>query len=131
VYIFKVTNKQQKSNWRKIGILETQTMEQFDKLIRKEFQYDLDEHLSEFYMGKAWLSAGFGEIEPDGGGEGASKLMKALGIKPGDKLEYVYDFGDSIISDVEFLDKADAEDTEYPLVIAKSKNPITKCDRCR
>lgn len=89
VYVFKISSKHRKSIWRKIEILETQSLGQFDHIIRDAFNYEQHDHLSEFYRGKVWSTSGYGEIEPGGGGKGSSKKIKDLRLKQGDKLEYV------------------------------------------
>ncbi|MGO4273507.1 hypothetical protein AB4Z22_27360 [Paenibacillus sp. TAF58] len=97
-YLFKISSKHRKSIWRKIEIHETQSLGHLDSIIRDAFNYEQHDHLSEFYRGKVWSASGYGEIEPGGRGSGSLKKIKDLRIQPGDKLEYVYDFGDSIIN---------------------------------
>jgi hypothetical protein len=87
VYVIKITKKHKKTIWKKIQILETQTLGDLDKIIRESFLYDLHDHLSEFYSGKVWASESYGEIEPGGLGKGASKRIKDLRIQLGARFE--------------------------------------------
>jgi len=95
VYVFKVALKYRKGLWRRIEIKGDQTLADFDHIIRIAFDHDTWDHLSEFFMGE-WSRGGFGEIDPDGGGSGAEMRIEQLGLSEGDKLGYVYDFGDEI-----------------------------------
>jgi hypothetical protein len=52
VYVIKITKKHKKTIWKKIQILETQTLGDLDKIIRESFLYNPHDHLSEFYSGK-------------------------------------------------------------------------------
>ena len=73
-----------------------QTLAQLDKLIRREMDYDTWDHCSAFFTGKPWRSETVAEIHPDGGGENEDLLVGELGLMPGEKLNYVYDFGDNL-----------------------------------
>jgi hypothetical protein len=77
--------------------------------------------LSEFFLGR-WPSGGFGEIRPDGGGSGANKRIEQLGLSEGDKLGYVYDFGDEIHHVITLEKIAELKKgTSYPRIVSKSK----------
>jgi len=95
VYIFKVALKSRKRLWRRIEVKGNQTLADLDHKIRIAFNHDRWDHLSEFFIGK-WSRGGFGEIYPDGNGSGAQIRIEQLGLSEGDKLGYVYDFGDEI-----------------------------------
>lgn len=132
IYLFKVSSKHRKSLWRKIEIHETQSLGVFDRIIRNTFNYEEDDHLSEFYRGKVWSASGYGEIEPGGGGKEAKKKIKDLGLKQGDKLEYVYDFGDSVINLIELIEiKEEQAGVTYPRVVGKNKPKKIYCERCK
>jgi hypothetical protein len=85
VYVFKVALKHRKGAWRSIEIRGDQTLGDFDGAIRKTFGHDTWDHMSEFYSGQIWISEGFGEIMPGGGGSGADVLVDELGLSEGDK----------------------------------------------
>ena len=110
IYSFKVALKHRKSLWRKIEIREEQTLGQFDRIIREAFDFEQHDHLSEFFREKVWSATGLGEIEPGGLGNGSRKKIIDLRLNIGDKLEYIYDFGDSIICLIELKDKYEVED---------------------
>jgi len=93
-YVFKVASKYFKTDWKQIEIKDDQTLGDFDRIIREAFDYDMDDHLSQFFSGKVWRSEGFGEINFSGSGPGSKKRIKKIGLSVGDKMEYVYDFGD-------------------------------------
>ncbi len=96
VYAFKAAFKYRKGLWRRIEIEGGQTLADFDGIIREVFNHDTWDHLSEFYPEHTQGMSGFGEIEPHGGGSGAEVRIADLELFEGDKLEYVYDFGDNI-----------------------------------
>nr|WP_276311061.1 hypothetical protein [Paenibacillus silvae] len=58
--------------------------------------------------------------------------MKDLRIHPGDKLEYIYDFGDSIVNLIELIEiKEEQVGGTYPQVIEKNKQRKKLCERCK
>ena len=132
VYVFKVALKHRKGLWRRIEIRDDQTLGDFDDAIREAFSHDTWDHLSEFFRGRIWNSEGFGEIEPGGGGSGADKQIGRLGLSEGDKLEYVYDFGDEI-QHVVTLEKVvePEEGVEYPCEVARNKPRYRYCEICK
>lgn len=130
--VFKVNRKSRKGLWRRFEIREDSTLGEFDRIIRESFYLDIYDHLSEFYPGKVWKSRGYGEIAPDGTGSGTNIRIYQLGLSEGDKIEYVYDFGDDIqyIINLEKITEIDSE-AEYPLCIAKSKRRNRYCMDCK
>jgi hypothetical protein len=131
VYKFKVTMKS-KTTWRIIEILDNQTLGQFDQLIRETFNYDRHDHLSMFYKGKLSDSISYGDIEPDGSGQGAKVTINKLGINIGDHLKYIYDFGASIINNVELMEvKAIEPGISYPRIESRNKKRNKYCDQCK
>ena len=73
-----------------------QTLAQLDRLIRRQMGYDSFDHCSAFFSGKPWRSETIAEIHPDGGGENEDLRLEELDLMPGEKLHYVYDFGDNL-----------------------------------
>lgn len=96
IFVFFVALKHRKSKQQRIEIKGSQTLGDFDSIIRYAFGYDTFDHLSEFFKGKIWGQEGYGEIYPDGEGSGSDVSISQLRLSEGDKLEYVYDFGDDI-----------------------------------
>jgi len=132
VYVFKVALKHRKGLWRSIEISGDQTLGNFDDAIRKAFNHDTWDHMSEFFRGQIWNSEGFGEIEPGGGGSGADRRIDELGLSEGDKLEYVYDFGDEIQHVITLEKVVEPEGgVEYPRIVSRSKPRYRYCEICK
>jgi len=132
VYIFKVALKYRKRLWRRIEIRGDQTLGKFDRIIREAFNHDACDHLSKFFLGRAWQSQGFGQIWPGGGGSGARKQIAKLGLSEGARLEYVYDFGDDI-QHIVTLEKIvePKEGIKYPRITSKNKPKYRYCEICK
>ena len=130
VYRFKVALKNRRRLWRRIEVKGGQTLGDLDHIIRLAFQHDWD-HLSEFFLGRAWRSEGLGEIYPDGGGGGAGRRVDSLRLTEGDTLEYVYDFGDDI-QHIIVLEKVSGleENAEYPRIVSQNKPKYRHCESC-
>jgi len=130
VYVFKVALKHRKRLWRRIEIRSEQTLGDFDNIIRDAFNHDKWDHLSEFFI-ERWSMGGFGEIYPDGGSSGNEKQIERLGLSEGDKLGYVYDFGDEI-RHVLTLEKIMEPErgVKYPRMISKNKPSYHYCEKC-
>jgi len=131
VYRFKVVLKHRRRLWRRIEIKGTQTLGDLDRIIREAFKHDAYDHLSEFYRGRVWRSEGLGEINPFEGGGGAKRRIDGLGLSKGDKMEYVYDFGDDIqhIVSLERIEELD-ETGDYPRVVSQNKSRYMYCEVC-
>ena len=132
IYIFKVVLKYRKDLWRKIEINSSQTLRNFDRIIREAFNYDLLDHLSMFFSGRAWKSKDYGQIEPDGQGSDKGTHINQLGLSEGDKMEYVYDFGNDI-QHVITLEKIKESEiiSQTPCITAKSKTRLKYCKQCK
>jgi predicted RNase H-like nuclease len=131
IYKFKITLKSRRV-WVVIEILGNQVLGEFDLMIRETFHYDCHDHLSAFYKGKIRNAQCYGEIEPNGGGQGSKVQIHNLGVKIGDQLTYVYDFGACIISSLELLEITEPEpNVLYPRIESKSKKRTKYCDRCK
>lgn len=136
VYTFRVALKGNKGRWRTFEILGKQTLGDFDAEIRDAFDYDTFDHLSEFYLSKVWRSEGFGEIYPDGNGPGSAYRIDSLRLVEGDRLEYVYDFGDDVqhvitLEKVAPASPADVASDRYPCMVARSKPRSRYCVTCK
>ena len=131
VYRFKVALKYRRGLWRTIEVKGSQRLVDLDREIRDAFSHDTSDHLSEFFPGRAKDSMGFGEINPDGGGDGARLRIESLGLKEGDRMEYVYDFGDYVqhVLSLESVTPTSAEQ-EYPRVVAQDRPRHRYCIEC-
>lgn len=125
VYRFKIQLKYRKGLWRRIEILSTQTLADFDAIIRDVFNHDPMDHLGGFWLagGRRQPDIDLATVDPFGGGENAEMPIGALGIAEGDRLKYVYDFGDWIeyLITLEAVTEPEA-DVDYPRVTGQSKS---------
>ncbi|MDF2645883.1 MAG: Plasmid pRiA4b ORF-3-like protein [Paenibacillus sp.] len=132
VLVFKVSNKGQKSKWKTIAILSSQTLGSFDNIMREAFHHDTHDHLSEFYRGKAFSNSGLGEIEPGGYGVGSKPQLDKLNIRVNEIFEYVYDFGSSSIYQIELIEVQDRDlKMKYPNIVNESKARTAYCSSCK
>ena len=71
-------------------------------------------------------------INPFGEGVGADKQIADLNLNPGDKLKYVFDFGDWVEYYIELEETAAPEvDINYPRVIAQNRPRYRYCPSCQ
>jgi hypothetical protein len=127
IYRFHVYHKSAKSRGRRIEIKGGHTLGDLDATIRDAFGYDWFDHLSEFYPGRPGRSEGFGEIYPDSSGPGSKRRISSLGLQPGDRLEYIYDFGDYVQHVIELEAIVEPErGVEYPHIVTKVKSRSKK-----
>jgi hypothetical protein len=138
VYRFKAALWHRKGLWRRIEIQGGQTLGQFDSALRDAFRHDQTDHLSGFWklvrrgQSRRFREVDLGDVNPFGGGEGAELKIGALGLKPGDQLKYVYDFGDWIEHRLTLeAIAAPEEDASYPRVVDRNKPRYRYCRRCK
>jgi hypothetical protein len=138
VYRFKAYFKYNKRIWRRIEIKGGQTMADLDNVMRDAFQHDSMDHLGGFWhLIRRGNSRRFREVElatiyPYGEGEGADALLANLELKAGDRLKYVYDFGDWIEHYLDLEDiTAPEKEADYPRVIAQNKPRYQYCPSCQ
>lgn len=94
--VFRFTVRRGRRGRRKrVEILGSQTLADLDAILRNAYGYDVFDHLSGFWIlgERGAPDIELGEIEPFGGGEAADILIGFLELRPGERLEYVYDFG--------------------------------------
>ncbi|MCK4431277.1 MAG: hypothetical protein KAW19_08225 [Candidatus Aminicenantes bacterium] len=102
LYQFRISLKYRKDIWRQIEIQGNQTLADFDSFIRSEFGHDMSDHLGGFWklvrrgQTNRYRKIDFGNVDPLGEGSGAEIRIAGLGLQIGDRLKYVYDFGDWI-----------------------------------
>lgn len=114
--------------WRDIEVGENQTLITLHKAIQYAFQW-YDDHLYAFSMsGREWDRSSTMYSEPtslrkageyDPNEKSANIKLSRLNLRVGQKIAYVYDFGDnlSLTIRVRRISKADP-DVKYPRVIA-------------
>lgn len=119
VYRFKVQLRYRKRRWHRIEILGSQTLADLDAIIREAFKHDPFDHLAGFWLagGRRGPDIDLATVEPFGGGENADLPIAAIGLEQGDRLKYVYDFGDWVehIITLEAVTEPEA-DIEYPRI---------------
>lgn len=138
VYRFKVSLKHRKTLWRQIEIQGGQTLLEFDRELRGAFDHDFFDHMSGFWQivprgnTSRTREVDLGSINPLGEGDAAAVKIASLNLKPGDKLKYVYDFGDWIehVLEVEAVAAA-APEVTYPRVTAQNKPRYRYCPTCK
>ena len=122
IYVFKTASKHNKRLWHSIEIKGSQTLGDFDGIIREAFNHDIDDHMSAFYNGPVWQSECWGNIDPDGNGKGADKQVEDLVLLKGDKIEYVYDFGEDIQHTITLENIAEpVQDVKYPRITSQNR----------
>lgn len=134
VYRFKAAFRYRPGLWRRIEIRGDQSLYDLDSIMRDAFEHDWD-HLSEFYLGTDANSdqRGLGTMSTFGDCCGAPDFcIGELGLAPGDKLSYVYDFGDNIqhVLELEAIAPADPQ-VEYPRVVERNRPRHRYCEHCR
>jgi hypothetical protein len=137
VYRFRAALAHQPKLWRRIEIRGTQSLADFDDILRRAFNHDRADHLGGFWRrvrrgtGRKFREVHLGDVDPFGGGEGAGLRVAGLGLGLGDELKYVYDFGDWIEHRITLEETAaPAKDFTYPRVVAKNKPEYSYCEHC-
>lgn len=135
VFVFKASFPYRKGLWRRLELLGSNTLADFDGLMHTAFEHDYD-HLSEFRVkpkdrGKRARWEGFGPHNPFEGSAADDIQITQLGLEMGDRMNYVYDFGDWVEHDLvlETIQPREAE-IEYPRVASQNKPRYQKCVSC-
>jgi hypothetical protein len=138
VYRFKAALWHRPRLWRTVEIQGEQTLAEFDAILRHAFQHDTFDHLGGFWKlvrrgkGKRFREVDVGRVDPFGEGGGVDLHIAGLGLKPGDKLKYVYDFGDWIEHRITLKEIVELEKrAKYPRIVARNKPRYKNCQACR
>jgi hypothetical protein len=124
--------------WRRLEIQGGQTLADFDAILREAFRHDTVDHLGGFWRlvrrgtGQRFREVDLGDIDPFGGGSGADQHLAGLGLKPGDTLKYVYDFGDWIEHRLT-LEEVTAPEAgaTYPRIVTQNAPQYQYCQVCQ
>jgi hypothetical protein len=137
--------------WRTIELQGRHSLADLDLALRRAFNHDVFDHLGGFWKlvprgaqakpGAAkrkatrqprYREVELGDVEPMGGGEGADLRIAALELAVGDRLKYVYDFGDWIehLLTLEAVEIPQA-DVKYPREIARNQPEYMYCVECQ
>jgi hypothetical protein len=138
VYCFKAMFKHKTSIWRLIEIQGKQTLTDFDDILRDAFNHDPSDHLGGFWklirrgQGNRFREMELGDVDPSGEGTGAKLKIAELGLSVGDRLKYVYDFGDWIEHEIslEAVEPSKAK-TKYPHILEQNKPKYYYCEHCK
>ncbi len=100
IYTFKVSLS--KSIWRKVILSAQHTMEDLNNIILRAYQFDED-HLYSFFMdGRKWSDDCIASPHDNGSHPNAARVkIGAVGLQPGQRILYLYDYGDEWCFDVE------------------------------
>jgi hypothetical protein len=138
VYRFKAALKYNPRIWREVEILGGQTLDDLNRALVSAFNHDFD-HLAGFWKlvprlgGRKvrYREVDLGTVDPLGGGDGAAVRIAAIGLKEGDRLKYVFDFGDWIehTLTLEAIQPAE-EGVKYPREVARNKPRYVYCADC-
>lgn len=138
VYQFKAAFKHRKGVWRIIEIQGKQTLAEFDDILRESFGHDTTDHLSGFWKlvrrgnTRRYRKVELGSINPFGEGEAADLRIAGLDLKVGDRMEYVYDFGDWIEHVITLEEiKPPEPGVEYPRVAKRNRPRYKYCEHCK
>ena len=138
VYSFKAALKYRKGLWRLIEIQGKQTLADFDGILRRAFKHDTSDHLSGFWKlirrgkGNRYREIDLGNINPFQGGGAADLTIAGLGLQVGDKLRYVYDFGDWVEHEITLEEvESPQAGTKYPLISEQNKPRYKYCEHCK
>jgi hypothetical protein len=140
VYRFKAALKNRPRIWRIIEIQGKQSLYDLDQAMRSAFQHDFSDHLGGFWKlaprGEGQVTryreVDLGDVYPDGEGDGAGVKIAEVKLEMGDKIKYVYDFGDWIehILTLESIDPPKST-IEYPREISRNKPRHKYCGVCK
>jgi hypothetical protein len=126
-----------KKIWRTIEIKSSQTLTDLDHILRAAFQHDTGDHLGGFWKliprgsTKRTREVEIGDINPFEGGSAADIHVGGLALKPGDRMKYVFDFGDWLehFLTVEQISSIETG-VKYPRISAQNKPRYRDCQDC-
>jgi len=140
VYRFKAALKHNAKIWREIEIQGKHTLADLDRALRSAFDHDTFDHLSGFWKlvqrrgskRKRYREVDLGRINPFEGGEAADIQIAGLGLQAGDRLKYVYDFGDWVehILTLKVINHPETGE-EYPREVTRNKPRYMNCILCQ
>lgn len=120
-FTFRVSHRALPKVWRDIEIAEDQTLEDLHLLIQQAYEW-WDDHLYSFFLsGEAWdRTSEIGSPWSDSGLHTHQVRIGQLGLQPGQKTLYLFDYGDNHEFDVHLLrvDPA-APKGMYPKIVAR------------
>jgi hypothetical protein len=127
--------------WRKIEIQGKQTLGDLDEALRSAFNHDPYDHLGGFWKliprgtekSRRYREVDLGEIYPfHQGGEAAKTGIAAVSLGVGEKIKYVYDFGDWVehILTLESIEGSQ-QGIKYPREVERNQPQYEYCVECQ
>jgi hypothetical protein len=107
---------------RTVAVRGDQALEDLHEVLRQAFEW-FDDHLYSFWLsGEFWGDAESEFTAPGGGGarraETADVELDRLGLEAGQKIAYLFDYGDQWHVELRLADIRPAGAERYPLVLA-------------
>ena len=140
VYRFKAELKHRPKIWRVIEIQGKNTLSDFNAILVDLFDHDFD-HLGGFWklVPRAGAKRGvaryrevdLGSVDPFGGGDGAEVTIAELELAAGNKMKYVFDFGDWIehVLTLETMEPPQPK-AQYPREAERNTPKYANCVEC-
>jgi hypothetical protein len=114
---------------RTIALREDQTLEQLHEALRLAFGW-ADPHMYAFWMSGRWWDAESvrfqtpDELDPvDDRVRTGRTALRELGLRKGKALAYVFDFGDEWRVLLKFVDRWEAGEETYPMLVESAGMP--------
>lgn len=97
VFRFRVSLDWEKGVWRDLDLLGSHSMHDLHLMIQEAFGWD-DDHLYAFYMSGRYWDGGSAIEHPHSNGDVSATdvLIAGLGLMPGQRFVYLFDFGDEL-----------------------------------
>ena len=138
VYRFKVSLGFDSPVWRVIEVKAGQTFADLDVAVRDAFGHDRYDHMGGFWKliprgksQKKFREVEIGDVNPIEEGTAADLHVGGVDLKPGDRMKYVYDFGDWIEHEVRFEEITTVEmGKSYPALVERNKPKYQYCVVC-
>jgi hypothetical protein len=140
VYRFKAELKYRPKIWRTIEIQGKNTLSDFNRILVDVFDHDFD-HLGGFWKlvprggtkrGVArYREVDLGSVDPFSGGDGAEVTIAELELAVGNKMKYVFDFGDWIehVLTLETIEPPQPS-AKYPREAKRNTPQYANCVEC-
>jgi hypothetical protein len=140
IYRFKVALKYSPKIWREVEIQGKQTLAELSNVLVNAFNHEWD-HLGGFWKliprnastGKVrYREVELGTVNPFEESDGAKVKVAGIGLSEGDKLKFVFDFGDWIEHTLTLeLITPSQSSMEYPREVARNKPKYLNCVKCK
>jgi len=140
VYRFKAELKYRPKIWRVIEVQGKNTLSDFNRILVDVFDHDFD-HLGGFWklVPRAGIKRGvaryrevdLGSVDPFGGGDAADVTIAELELAVGNKMKYVFDFGDWIehVLTLEAIEPPQPK-AKYPREAKRNTPKYANCVEC-